>query len=105
MPSCCWHLPDDRPRRAGDGPVPWPGSLPGPWFLARVLPEAQCQGWTKAISEGNAKRPNGIRVPLRHFRASNTEPLTCLFARQDPRQDPSDSPAFTPLTPAALGPL
>jgi len=33
----------DRPQLAGDGPVPWPGSLPGPWFLARVAAEAQCQ--------------------------------------------------------------
>src|SRR5215472_4129323 len=53
MPSCPWNLPRDRPQRAGDGPVPWPGSLPGPWFLARVLPEARCQGWPNAISEGN----------------------------------------------------
>ena len=52
-----WNLPRDPPHLSGDGPVPWPGSLPGPWFLARVLPEAQCQGWPKAISEGNAKRP------------------------------------------------
>jgi hypothetical protein len=51
------NLPGDRPHRAGDGPAPWPGSLPGLWFLARVLPEAQCQGWPKAISGGNAKRP------------------------------------------------
>jgi len=50
-------LPRDRPRRAGDGSVPWPGSLPGPWFLGRVLPEARCQGWPKDISEGNTKRP------------------------------------------------
>ena len=45
------------PHRGGDGPVSWPGSLPGPWFLARVLPEARCQGWPKEISGGNAKRP------------------------------------------------
>ena len=56
-PSCPWNLPRDRPHRAGNGPVPWPGSLPGPWLLARVLPEARCHGWPKAISEGNAKRP------------------------------------------------
>src|SRR5262249_9327369 len=55
--SCRWNLPRDRPRLAGDGRVPWPGSLPGPWCLARVLPEAQCQGWPEAISGGNAKRP------------------------------------------------
>jgi hypothetical protein len=56
--ACCpWNLPTDRLYLAGGGPVPWPGSLPGPWFLARVLLEAQCQGWPKAISEGNAKRP------------------------------------------------
>jgi hypothetical protein len=57
LPGCPWNLSRDRPHLSGDGPVPWPGSLPGPWFLARVLPEAQCQGWPKAISEGNAKRP------------------------------------------------
>jgi hypothetical protein len=51
------ELLGDRPHFSGDGPVPWPGSLPGPWFLARVLLEAQCQGWPEAISEGNAKRP------------------------------------------------
>jgi hypothetical protein len=57
------HIPDHEhfrracPHHAGDGPVPWPRSLPGPWFLGRVLPEAQCQGWPKVISEGNAKRP------------------------------------------------
>jgi hypothetical protein len=52
-----WHgvarstaSPRDRPHCTGDGPGPWPGSLPGPWFLARVLPEARCQGWPKAIS-------------------------------------------------------
>ena len=44
-------------------------------------------------------------MPLRHSGASTTEPLTCYFSRQDPRQGPSDSPAFTPLIPAALGPL
>ena len=60
LPSCPWNLPRDRPHRAGDGPGPWPGSVPGPWFLARVLPEARCQGWPKAISGGNAKRPNDI---------------------------------------------
>jgi len=41
----------------GMAPVSRPGSLPGPWLLARVLPEAQCQGWPQGISEGNAKRP------------------------------------------------
>lgn len=46
----------DRANSAGDGPVPWTGFLPGPQFLARVLPEAQCQGGPKVISEGNAKR-------------------------------------------------
>jgi len=54
MPHCARNLPCDRPHRAGDGPVPWPGSPPGPWLLARVLPEAQRQGWPKAISRGNA---------------------------------------------------
>ena len=57
MFSCRGNLPRDRTQRAGDGPVSWPGPLPGPWFLARVLPEARCQGWLKDISEGNAKRP------------------------------------------------
>jgi hypothetical protein len=52
LPSCCWNLPGDRPHSAGDGPVPWPGSLPGPWFLARVLPEAQCQG----VAKGHFRR-------------------------------------------------
>jgi hypothetical protein len=56
-PAALRRSPGDCPHRGGDGPVSWPGSLPGPWFLARVLPEAQCQGWPKAISGGNAKRP------------------------------------------------
>jgi hypothetical protein len=56
-PGCPWSSPGDRPHRGGDGPVSWPGSLPGPWFLARVLPEAQCQGWPEVISGGNAERP------------------------------------------------
>jgi hypothetical protein len=38
-------LPGDCPHVSGDGPGPWPGSLPGLWFLARVLPEARCHGW------------------------------------------------------------
>jgi hypothetical protein len=42
VPSRAWNLPGDRPQCAGDGPGPWPGSLPGPWLLARVLPEARC---------------------------------------------------------------
>ena len=53
--TCAAH--SGRPHRGGDGPVSWPGSPPGPWFLARVLPEARCQGWPKVISGGNAKRP------------------------------------------------
>jgi hypothetical protein len=57
LPGCPGSSPNDCPHRPGDGPVSWPGSLPGPWFLARVLPEARCQGWPKVISEGNAKRP------------------------------------------------
>jgi hypothetical protein len=55
--AASWNLPRDRPHLSGDGPVPRPGLLPGPWLLARVLPEAQCQGWPKVISGGNAKRP------------------------------------------------
>ena len=47
----------------------------------------------------------GVRVPLRHFGASTTEPVTCCLARQDLRQGPADSPAFTPLILAALGSL
>ena len=47
----------------------------------------------------------GVRVPPRHFEASTIGPLTCCLAQQDLRQGPTDSPAFTPLTPAALGPL
>jgi hypothetical protein len=31
--------------------------------------------------------------------------VTCCLARQDLRQGPADSPAFTPLILAALGPL
>jgi len=46
----------------------------------------------------------GVRVPLRHFGATTPEPLTCSLARQDHRQGPGDSPAFTPLI-LALGPL
>ena len=45
---------------AAGGPLPITASRMGClalWFLARVLPEAQCQGWPKAISEGKAKRP------------------------------------------------
>jgi hypothetical protein len=46
-----------------------------------------------------------VRVPLRPFGAHTTGPLTCYFARPGLRQDPSDSPAFTPPILAALGPL
>ena len=56
-PAALWSSPGDCPHRGGDGPVSWPDSLPGPWFLARVLPEARCQGWPEVISGGNAKRP------------------------------------------------
>ena len=55
-PAAPWSSAGDRPYHGGDGPVPWPGSLPGPWFLARVLPEARCQGWPKAISGGNQRK-------------------------------------------------
>ena len=56
-PAALWSSPGDRPAPWRGWPVSWPGSLPGPWLLARVLPEARCQGWPKDISGGNAKRP------------------------------------------------
>ena len=93
MPSCPWHLPRDRPHRAGDGPVPWPGSLPGPWSLARVLPEARCQGWPKAISGGNAKRPDieGKHVTIQGP-SPDPSPVTnsCTFRLRDLAAEPSN---------------
>ena len=68
----------DRPRRSGDGPAPWPGSLPGPWFLARVLPEAQCQGWPKVISGGNAKR---LDIERKHATIQGPSPGLSLAAQ------------------------
>jgi hypothetical protein len=46
-----------------------------------------------------------VRVPLRHFEARTTGLLTCCLAQEDLRRGPTDFPAFTPLTPAVLGPL
>jgi hypothetical protein len=56
-PSCPWNLPRDRPHLSGDGPVPWPGSLPDPGFWPEHCRRLNVKSGRKAISEGNAKRP------------------------------------------------
>ena len=46
------------------------------------------------------------KQPLWYFEVRTTGPLACCLAQQDLRQaGPRRSPAFTPLAPAALGPL
>jgi hypothetical protein len=45
------------PHRAGMAPYPGQARCLALGFLARVLPEARCQGWPKVMSGGNAERP------------------------------------------------
>ena len=54
------------------------------------------------VQPASVQKRYRVRVPLRHFEARTTGPLTCCLAQQDLQQGPTDSPAFTPLTPAAL---
>jgi hypothetical protein len=61
-------------------------------------------GWAVAARQHGACRERcRVRVALRHFGASTTEPLTCCLALQGSRRGPGDSPPFTPLILAVLG--
>ena len=66
-------------------PAPWRGwprilarLAAWPSLLARVLLEAQCQGWPKAISEGDAKAPLILRGSTSQF---SGRPRIPAFAR------------------------
>jgi hypothetical protein len=43
--------PRDRPHLSGDGPVPWPGSLPGPWFWPECFRRLDVKGGRRSFPE------------------------------------------------------
>jgi hypothetical protein len=76
----------EGPHGAGDGPVPRPGSLPGPWFLARVLPEAQCQQRPEVISGGNA---SALDIEEKHVTIQGPSPELSPAAAYAPSASPA----------------
>ena len=62
----------------GMGPVPWPGSLPGPWFLARVLPEAQCQGGRRTFPK---ETRSALDIEGKHVTIQGHPPGSQLYHR------------------------
>ena len=72
----------------GMAPYPWPGSLPGPWLLARVGPEARCQGWTAGPSFSQKKTPSALDSEGAYVTIQGPSPdlsLAATFAPSGPR--------------------
>ena len=50
-PAAPRSSPGDRPHRRGDGPVSWPGSLPGPWFWPECFRRLNVKGGQRPFSK------------------------------------------------------
>ena len=57
------------------------------------------------VQPASVQKRYRVRVLLEHSQGSTTKPVTCCLTWQGLGKGFSDSPAFTPLILAALGPL